>query len=142
MNDPELRSRREATVHAHLDAENRHDVNGAIATFAHPQYDVVPGDLFFDGPAEVDRLLSALMRGFSDFHIALRTLRHADDAVICEIEMTGTHDGRWSGLEPTGRRMAVRAAAFFRFEEDRLLRETIYFDMATILRRLGAIENA
>lgn len=138
MIDPDLRRRREATVHAHLDAENRHDVPATIATFAHPQYDVAAGDLFFDGAAAVDRLLGALMRGFSDFHIALRTLRHAADAVICEIEMTGTHDGRWSGLDPTGRHLAVRAAAFFLFEADRLLRETIYFDMDTILRQLGA----
>ena len=138
MPDSDLRRRREATVRAHIEAENRHDVPATIATFAHPQYDVAPGDLFFDGPAEIDRLLSSLMRGFSDFHIIVHNLRHADDAVICEITMTGTHDGFWSGLQPTGRRATFRAAAFFLFDADRLLRETIHFDMDTILRQLGA----
>ena len=41
-----LRERREAIILEHIDAENRHDVEGTIATFHRPRYEVngVPSD--------------------------------------------------------------------------------------------------
>jgi hypothetical protein len=47
-----------------------------------------------------------------------------------------------AGIPPTGRSFSCRTAAFFLFEEDRLVCERVYFDAATILSQLGLIEPA
>ena len=64
-------------------------------------------------------------------------LHHADDAVIVEAMLYGTHEGPYRGLPPTGREFEMRFCAIFDFEEDRLMCERVYFDANTVLRQLG-----
>ena len=135
-----LRERREAVVLEHIAAENGHDVEATIATFHRPRYEVngEPSD----GEAAVRELLQGLMGGFPDFHVETQKLHHADDAVIGEARITGTHNGTFADIPPTGKRIDVPMAAIFEFEEDRLLRETVYWDIATILRQIGILPEA
>lgn len=137
MND--LRSCREEVVTRHIDAENRHDLDATLATFHHPCYDVVALGEIFDGDDAVRALWEGFYRGFPDLHIEAGTRHHADEAVFVEVTVTGTHEGTWAGIPPTGRRASVRVGCLFEFDADRLIAEKIYFDMATIMRQLGAI---
>ena len=132
-----LRQRREAIVNQHAEAENRHDVEATIATFHRPRYEVngAPSD----GEEAVRELLQGFMRGLPDLHIDMAKMRHADDGVIIEGLITGTHDGEWAGIPPTGRRVEVPVAGIFEFDEDRLLCETVYMDMATVLTQIGVL---
>lgn len=134
-----LEARRELTVRAHIEAENQHDVASTVATFARPQYNVVPFGAVTDGQEAVTDLLSSLFVGFPDFHVELETLHHAARAVIVEVRLMGTHLGPWAGLDPTRRTIDVPACAIFDFEGDSLLCERVYFDFATMLRQLGAM---
>jgi steroid delta-isomerase-like uncharacterized protein len=132
-----LRQRREAIVNQHAEAENRHDVEATIATFHRPRYEV-NGDPS-DGEEAVRELLQGFMRGLPDLHIDMVKMRHADDSVIIEGLITGTHDGEWARIPPTGRRVEVPVAAIFEFDEYRLLCETVYMDMATVLTQMGVL---
>jgi steroid delta-isomerase-like uncharacterized protein len=132
-----LRQRREAIVNQHAEAENRHDVEATIATFHHARYEF-NGDPS-DGEEAVRELLRGFMNGFSDFHGDIGKMRHADDAVIIEGLITGTHDGEWAGIPPTGRRVEVPVAAIFEFDEDRLLCEKVYMDFAAVLTQIGVL---
>jgi steroid delta-isomerase-like uncharacterized protein len=135
-----LRQRREAIVNQHAEAENRHDIEATIATFHQPRYEVngVPSD----GAEAVRDLLHDLMGGFSDLHAEIATMRHADDAVLIEGRFSGTHDGEWSGIPPTGRGVEVPIAAIFEFDDDRLLCEKVYADMATLLTQIGVLPDS
>lgn len=42
------------------------------------------------------------------------------------------------GLEPTGKRVRVRALVVWHFKGDKLLGETVFFDMGSIQRQIGA----
>ena len=132
-----LRERREAIVLEHVAAENRHDVEATIATFDRRRYEVngEPSE----GEAAVRELLQGLMTGFPDFHAETEKLHHADDAVIGEARITGTHNGPFAGIPPTGKRIDVPMAAIFEFDGDRLLCEKVYWDIATILRQIGIL---
>jgi steroid delta-isomerase-like uncharacterized protein len=132
-----LRERREAIVAEHIAAENRRDVEAAIATFHRPRYEV-NGETR-DGEAAVRDLLDELMTGFPDFHATSGKLHHADDAVIGEGRVTGTHKGPFAGIPATGRRVEYPLVAIFEFEGDRLVCEKVYFDVATILGQLGVL---
>ena len=134
-----LRERREAIVNDHIAAENRHDVEATIATFDRARYEVngEPSD----GESAVRELLQELMAGFPDFRVEAEQFRHADDAVIGEGRVTGTHNGPFAGVPATGRRIDYPAVAIFEFEEDGLVCEKLYFDSATILRQIGVLPD-
>jgi predicted ester cyclase len=66
-------------------------------------------------------------------------MHHADEAVIGEARITGTHSGTFAGIPPTGRQIDVPMAAIFEFDEDRLLCEKVYYDIATILVQIGVL---
>jgi hypothetical protein len=59
-------------IQQHVDAENRHDADGVVASFHRPRYDVVPLDSPQDGPDAVRDLLAGLFQGFPDFQHAPR----------------------------------------------------------------------
>lgn len=135
-----LRERREAIVLEHVAAENRHEVEATIATFHRPRYKV-NGETS-DGETAVRGLLQDLMAGFPDFHAEGQRLHHADDAVIAEARVTGTHDGSFAGIPATGRRVDYPLVGVFEFEDDRLVCERVYFDSAAILRQIGVLPEA
>ena len=132
-----VRAEREAVVRRHIDAENRGDLDATIASFRRPRYDVVPIGAVSDGESAVRELIAGLVGGFPDFHFDPQVIHHADDAVIVEARMTGTHRGEWAGLAPHGRRMDIRVACVFDFEGAGLVNETVYFDFATLQRQLA-----
>lgn len=137
---PELRQRREQVVREHMESENTHDFDVTLQTFAgHPRYELVPTGEVYDGPDEVDRYYRETRTAFPDQRNELIALHHADDAVIAEFTLRGTHEGEFRGVPPTGESFECRMAAFFLFEEDRLVCERVYFDTATILTQLGLV---
>lgn len=133
----QLRAKREATVRAHAEAENRRSVEATLETFAHPRYEVMPLGAIHDGAGAVSELLAGLFSGFPDFHVDVQQLYHADDAVIVEVRMTGTQKGVWAGLPPSGKPIDVPMACIFVFEGENLVCEKVYFDLATLTRQIS-----
>lgn len=134
------RETRERIVREHMESENTHDFDVTLATFAdHPRYEIVPTGEIYDGPEEVSRYYQETRAAFPDQRNELIALHHADDAVIVEFWLRGTHNGDFRGVPPTGRSFECRMAAFFLFEDDRLVNERVYFDAATILTQLGLV---
>jgi steroid delta-isomerase-like uncharacterized protein len=131
-----FRERRDAFVREHIRAENAHDISGTIATFHHPHCEVAPFGSVDDGAEAVHEFLAGLFAGFPDFKIERPRLPHADEAVVVECVITGTHHGPFTGVPPTGRRVEVPLVAIFDFDDDRLMCERAYFDMATLMRQL------
>ena len=132
-----LRERREAVVREHMESENRHEFEATLATFAHPRYEIVPTGEVYDGEEEVRGYYAATRAAFPDQRNELRAMYHADDAVIVEFDLMGTHRGPLRGIPPTGREFTCQMTAVFLFADDRIVCERVYFDSATILRDLG-----
>ena len=132
-----LREKREALVIEHMESENEHDYDTTIDTFDHPRYELIGTGDVYDGNEAVAHYFQETRTAFPDQRNELISLHHADDAVIVEAMLYGTHLGSFRGLPPTGRSFEMRIAAFFLFEEDRLMCERVYFDPGTIQRQLG-----
>ena len=133
----ELRSQRERLVIEHMESENRYEFDTTLATFDHPRYELIGTGDVYDGPDEVARYFEETRTAFPDQRNELIALHHADDAVIVEANLYGTHNGPLRGFPPTGRKFETRFCAMFLFEEDRLVCERVYFDSNTVLRQLG-----
>jgi len=136
-----LRDKREAIVREHMESENRHEFDVTMATFDHPRYELIGTGDVFDGEAEVAAYFEETRTAFPDQRNELIALHHADDAVLVEAMLYGTHDGPFRGLPPTGRSFEVQFVAIFVFEEDRLVCERVYFDRGTVMRQLGVAHD-
>ncbi|MCH8025253.1 MAG: ester cyclase [Chloroflexi bacterium] len=119
-----------------MEAENVLDFGAALDTFTHPRYELIATDTVHDGPEAVAGYYRQSRTAFPDQRNEIISLRHADDAVIVEFWLLGTHEGRLGSLEPTGREFKCRMTAFFIFEGSDLVCERVYFDSATILRQI------
>ena len=119
-----------------MECENTHDYETVMGTFSHPRYEIIPTDRIHDGDAQVREYFKETRTAFPDQRNELISLRHADDAVIVEFWLLGTHKGPLMGIKPTGKSFKCRMTAFFIFDDDRIVCERVYFDTATILRQL------
>ena len=133
----QLRRARELLVREHMDSENRHEYDATMDTFHHPRYELIGTGDVYDGPEEVRRYFEETRTAFPDQRNELLALHHADDAVLVEAVVRGTHLGRLGSLPPTGREYELPILSIFMFDGDRLIGERVYFDANTILRQLG-----
>ncbi|MGA9636689.1 MAG: ester cyclase [Solirubrobacterales bacterium] len=135
--DAQLRRKREELVREHMDSENRHEFDATLETFEHPRYELIATGEVYDGAEEVDRYYENTRRAFPDQRNELLALHHADDAVLVEAVVRGTHKGPLRSLPPTGREFELPILAIFLFEGENLVCERVYFDQLTVLRQLG-----
>jgi steroid delta-isomerase-like uncharacterized protein len=133
-----LRAHREQIVRRHMEAENVLDFDTVIETFAHPRYEIIATGAVYDGEAEVREYFRASRTAFPDQRNQLIAMHHADDAVIVEFYLLGTHKGPLAGIEPTDRAFECQMTAIYVFDGPGLVCERVYFDTATILRQLTA----
>jgi steroid delta-isomerase-like uncharacterized protein len=136
----ELNDRRLAVVREHMESENDHRFDVALATFDHPHYEIVATGDVYDGPDQVSEYYRASRTAFPDQRNENSVFHCAEDAVIVEFDLLGTHEGELRGIAPTGRSFRCRMCALFLFEPggDRIVCERIYFDQATIAQQLLA----
>src|SRR4029079_15855050 len=128
----ELRRAREELVREHMESENRHEFDVTLGTYDHPRYEIIPTGEVFDGREAVSGYYQTTRGAFPDQRNELIALYHADDAVIAEFWLRGTHEGEFRGFAPTGKSFECRCTAFFLFEGEPLTCERVYFDAATI----------
>ena len=131
-----LQARRERLVLDHFADETRQDFDAVLGTFPHPHYELIPSGEVHDGTADVRQYYAETRRAFPDQRHEIIQLRHADDSVIVEFWLLGTHLGPLKGIPPTGNTFRCRMNAFFIFEGEQLVCERVYFDTLTMLRQL------
>jgi steroid delta-isomerase-like uncharacterized protein len=125
-------------VREHMESENTHDFDVTMATFGHPRYEIIPTGDVYDGAEEVARYFATTRAAFHDQRNENATLRYADDAVIAEFDLLGTHEGELRGIPATGRSFRARVCAIFEFprDSDHIVCERVYFDQMTIAQQL------
>jgi steroid delta-isomerase-like uncharacterized protein len=132
-----------AIVDEHVRAENRGDLEAVMATFGtQARYDDEPWGDHRSGHAEVRGYYAQLLTALPDLRIDVRHRHVSEDAIVLEVEISGTQRGAWRGLPATGRLVRFPLCGVFTFdEENRLAGERIYYDRAAILRQLGVFHE-
>ena len=127
----------------HIQAENSHDVNAIMKTFAHN------GQLVFNGlPLGDSDRIRALHEelgfgeqgGFSDLRVEEMQRYISKEAITLEQVVSGLHTGNWQGIAATGRKIKVAVCTVYKFDEEgKLASENVYFDTGGLLKQLGAL---
>ena len=92
------------------------------------------------GPTDREGFLQSLApfrAGFPDIRFTIEDLVAEGDRVAARFHMTGTHQGDFQGIAPTGRQAQWGGIALFRISEGRIAEEWAMPDVFGLLRQLG-----
>lgn len=139
----ERRAARIAIVEQHIRLENEHDLEGLLRTFGvSARYDDEAWDEHYEGPHGVRLFYTQLLKALPDLEIEIQHQHVADEAIVVEVLIRGTHLGGWRGLPATGRRVQFPLCGVYTFDaDDRLAGEKIYYDRGTVLKQLGVFRE-
>ncbi|WP_209314028.1 ester cyclase [Streptomyces bohaiensis] len=133
----EIRAARQQLVLDHFEDEVRQEWDDVLSTFPHPHYELIPTMTVHDGGDQVRGYYHETRVAFPDQRHEIIALRHADDAVIVEFWLIGTHLGPLGEIPATGGTFRVRMTAYFIFDAaENLVCERVYFDTLSMLRQL------
>jgi predicted ester cyclase len=74
---------------------------------------------------------------FPDFHHEINDIVAEADKVIARVTLTGTHEGEFSGIPPTGNRIKYTGVLTARFADRRIVELWGVADMMTLMQQLG-----
>lgn len=128
-------------VKAHMEAEDRRDVEATLATFTDDCYYRVPGlGVELRGRDEIRGWYEALFAAVPDFRNADERYWEAGGTVFFEARAEGTHLGEWVGWAATGRRFSTPMACRIPIAADGLMEaEIVYLDGAHLFAQLGIL---
>lgn len=78
----------------------------------------------------------AYFKAFPDLHCNIDELIAEGNRVFCRSTMTGTHDGEYKGIPPTGRHVAAESAEVFTVEDGRFVGYWCLANVAGLMRQL------
>jgi steroid delta-isomerase-like uncharacterized protein len=88
------------------------------------------------GREALKRRVSAFRTAFPDLAFTIGDIVGEDDRVAVQYTFTGTHDGRFGDLEPTGRAISVGGMLLAEVADGRIQRAYSVFDSGDMLHQL------
>jgi steroid delta-isomerase-like uncharacterized protein len=137
-------TRNKATFRRFHDAVNSGDaelIAQTIDEVVEPEVRIgTPLPIDATGAQALKQVWTTLLRAYPDLHVAVEDLIAEADKVDCRNVVTGTHQGEYLGLPPTGRSVTYNEIFIFRFEDGRIAETWGVVDVLAQLRQLGAID--
>src|SRR5215210_3950857 len=94
------------------------------------------------GPEDVKRFIGEFRQAFPDFHSTIEDQIAEGDKVVTRWRASGTHQGEFRGVAPTGNRITVNGIGIFRFsEEGKVVESWDNFDQLGMMQQLDAIRQ-
>ena len=97
----------------------------------------LPGGATVDGPEAYKQRISAMREGFPDFRKEQEFLVVEGNEAAVHYRWSGTHEGEFMGIAPTGNHVETTSVGLLRFEDDRLAEMWAYSDGQTLMNQLG-----
>jgi steroid delta-isomerase-like uncharacterized protein len=109
--------------------------------------EVVEPDVLFHAPAPtgatgaqaLKQVWTVLLRAFPDLHVAIEDLIAEGDKVVARNTVTGTHQGEYHGVPPTGKSVTYHEIFILRFAGGQIAEIWGVVDVYSQLRQLGLI---
>ncbi len=90
------------------------------------------------GPEGFKQFFSSLRSAFPDLNIEVEKMVADDDHVAIAYTVSGTHDGDFVGVGPTGKKITARGMQIARFEDGKIVERWGSSDELGILQQLDA----
>jgi steroid delta-isomerase-like uncharacterized protein len=94
------------------------------------------------GAELVKEVFARLLRAYPDLHITIEDLVEEEDKVVSRNTVTGTHQGEYMGIPPTGKSVTYNEIFIARFADGRIAETWGVVDVLTQMKQLGAVPGA
>jgi steroid delta-isomerase-like uncharacterized protein len=91
------------------------------------------------GAKALKEVFKTLHRAYPDLHVEVEDMIAEGDKVVGRNTVTGTHQGEYMGIEPTGKSVKYNEIFIFRFVNGRVAETWGVADVVSQLHQLGAI---
>jgi steroid delta-isomerase-like uncharacterized protein len=91
------------------------------------------------GAQKLKEVFGRLHRAYPDLHVTVEDVIAEGDKVVGRNTVTGTHQGEYMGLPPTGKSVTYNEIFIFRFAGGRIAETWGVVDVLSQMRQLGAI---
>ena len=93
------------------------------------------------GRSAFEAYIRELRTAFPDFAITVNAALEGEDIVMTEWTGSGTHEGEFNGVPPTGRTFEHRGMSKFVIASGKIEEERMYYDPREIAAQLGFLED-
>jgi predicted ester cyclase len=98
-----------------------------------PEPDQAPGA---EGVKEAFRRMRS---GFPDMKLTPEAIYTDGDTLIARVRVTGTHNGEYFGIPPTGKSVDITGIDIVRLEEGKAVERWGVFDALNLMQQLGQV---
>jgi len=129
------------TIEAFFEAMNDHNVEkmGQFCTQEIIADEVAEPEPFI-GVDAFKKSYSEVFEGYPDCVAEIQETFVDGDSVICQVRWYATNSGIFRGEQPTGKKVDLRIAYFFKLRDGKIHRITEYYDLATLLVQQGQLD--
>jgi steroid delta-isomerase-like uncharacterized protein len=123
----------------YTEAWNRRDWTAYKGLMA-PEYSYTGGDgQRMDGPDAGLAVGQMFAMALSDGRINVQQVHVCGNTAIVEFLGTGTHDGDFAGVPPSGKRINIPVVTILDTRDGKIVAEREWVDIMTMMRQIGAV---
>jgi steroid delta-isomerase-like uncharacterized protein len=121
------------------EAWNRGNLNvvDELLTTNYVFHEPISGDI--RGPGGYKQFVTVYRTGAPDIHFTIEDQVAEGDKVVTRYTTTGTHQGNFMGIAPTGKRLRVTGIAIVRFEGGKIAEDWVNWDALGLMQQLGVV---
>ena len=100
-------------------------------------HNAVPGEM--PEREGLKAFVTYLRTAFPDIHFTIEDLIAAEDKVVTRFSVTGTQQGEFAGIPPTGKRVHVTGINIHRVDDGQIREAWLNWDALGMMQQLGVI---
>ena len=89
------------------------------------------------GADQYIKFVNALVAAIPDIKYKVEDIVADGDIIAIRASFTGTNTGPLRGIPPTGRKVSIKEAFFFRWEGDKVVEEWTFINYMALMQQLG-----
>jgi steroid delta-isomerase-like uncharacterized protein len=117
--------------------QNNLDALDEVAAPDITDHDPAPGQA--PGLEGVKQWFSSMHTAFPDFQMNVEEMIAEGDKVVARVRMSGTHQGEFMGIDPTGNRVEISGIGILRVADGKIVEHWGNFDDLGMMQQLGVI---
>jgi steroid delta-isomerase-like uncharacterized protein len=126
-------------IRQELEAWNNKDLAAFDRLFARNYVHNDPSQPEVTNLEGMKQFAQGIWAAYPDFNAKLESLVADEDLVVKRYTMTGTHQGEFAGVPPTGNRVSFTGMTMFRIEGGKIVEAWWNYDVMSVLQQIGAV---
>ncbi len=128
-----------ALARRYVEVWNQHDPAALDTVFAAHAVRHDPATGVATGLESIQAIMQALLTAFPDLLITIDQELAAEDCAILRWTATGTHNGDFQGIPPTGKPINVIGNSVYQCADGKMIAEHSIWDTLGMLKQLGVV---